>query len=125
MFVAHPRKAQGFLRLDDISGTADLANAVDEAFIIHRNNTDFQKRTGEFFGWKSDNEIYECDNIIEIAKDRDGGTQDVFVPLFYERETRRLKNSFEENKIYRWRKEKKEGTGFYEEINMETPFDVG
>ena len=125
MFVAHPRKAQGFLRLDDISGTADLANAVDEAFIIHRNNTDFQKRTAEFFGWKSDNEIYECDNIIEIAKDRDGGTQDVFVPLFYERETRRLKNSFEENKIYRWRKEKKEGTGFYEEINMETPFDVG
>ena len=125
MFVAHPRKAQGFLRLDDISGTADLANAVDTAFIIHRNNTDFQKRTAEFFGWKSDDEIYECDNIIEIAKDRDGGTQDVFVPLFYERETRRLKNSFEENKIYRWRKEKKEGTGFYEEINMETPFDVG
>lgn len=125
MFVAHPRKAQGFLRLDDISGTADLANAVDTAFIIHRNNTDFQKRTGEYFGWKIDAEIYQCDNIIEIAKDRDGGTQDEFVSLYYERETRRLKNSFEENKIYRWRKEKKEGTGFYEEINMETPFDVG
>ena len=125
MFVAHPRKAQGFLRLDDISGTADLANAVDTAFIIHRNNTDFQNKTGEYFGWKIDAEIYQCDNVIEIAKDRDGGTQDVFVSLYYERETRRLKNSYEENKIYKWRKEKQEGTGFYEEINTDTPFDVG
>ena len=79
----------------------------------------------KYFGWKIDAEIYQCDNVIEIAKDRDGGTQDVFVPLFYERETRRLKNSFEENKIYSWRKEKQEGTGFYEEINTDTPFDVG
>lgn len=114
MFVAHPRKAMGFLRLDDISGTADLANAVDEAFIVHRNNKDFQKRTAEYFGWKADDEIYECSNAIEIAKDRDGGTQDVFVPLFYERETRRLKNSFEENKIYKWKKENKSETGFYD-----------
>lgn len=117
MFVAHPRKTVGFLRLDDISGTADLANAVDEAFIIHRNNKDFQKRTAEFFGWKSDNEIYQCDNAIEIAKDRDGGIQDEFVPLFYERESRRLKNSFEENKIYGWRKEKTGENGFYEEVD--------
>ena len=102
LFVAHPRKAMGFLRLDDLSGTADLGNAVDNAFIIHRNNEDFRRLTKAMFGWKEDNEVYSGTNIIEIAKDRDGGTQDVFVPLWYETETKRLKNFPSENIIYGW-----------------------
>ncbi len=112
VFVAHPRKALGFLRLDDISGTADLANAVDNAFIVHRNNKDFQRMTKQMFGWKDDNEVYESTNVIEIAKDRDGGTQDVFVPLFYERESKRLKNSIAESIIYGWDKVSSDGGGF-------------
>ena len=102
LFVAHPRKAMGFLRLDDISGTADIGNAVDNAFIIHRNNNDFQRLSKQMFGWKDSNPIYEATNVIEIAKDRDGGNQDVFIPLWYEPETKRLKNSLDENKIYSW-----------------------
>lgn len=104
LFVAHPRKSLGFLRLDDISGTADLGNAVDNAFIIHRNNNDFRRLSGQMFGWKADNPIYNGTNVIEIAKDRDGGTQDCFIPLYYESETKRLKNSMAENKIYGWDK---------------------
>lgn len=103
MFVAHPRKATGFLRLDDISGTGDIGNAVDNAFIIHRNNMDFRRLSKDMFGWKESNPVYNGTNVIEIAKDRDGGTQDVFVPLWYERETKRLKNSPEESHIYGWR----------------------
>lgn len=102
IFVAHPKKAMGFLRLDDISGTADLGNAVDNAFIIHRVNNDFRRLTAQMFGWKADNGIYTCTNCIEIAKDRDGGTQDVFVPLYYEVESKRLKNDMAENVIYGW-----------------------
>lgn len=102
MFVAHPRKSMGFLRLDDISGTADIANAVENAFIVHRNNNDFKKRSKEMFGWKEEDPIYDGTNVIEIAKDRDGGTQDVFVPLYYEVETKRLKNYLSENIIYAW-----------------------
>lgn len=102
LFVAHPRKAMGFLRLDDLSGTADLGNAVDNAFIIHRNNEDFKRLTKQMFGWKEDNEVYSGTNVIEIAKDRDGGTQDVFVPLWYETETKRLKNFPSESIIYGW-----------------------
>ena len=102
LFVAHPRKAQGFLRLDDISGTADLGNAVDNAFIIHRNNSDFQRLSRQMFGWKEDKDIYKATNVIEIAKDRDGGAQDVFIPLWYEVETKRLRNYPTENKIYGW-----------------------
>lgn len=101
-FVAHPRKALGFLRLDDISGSADLANAVDDAFIVHRNNNDFKRLSGAMFGWKEDNDIYQGTNVIEIAKDRDGGTQDVFIPLYYEKESKRLRNDPTENKQYGW-----------------------
>ena len=104
LFVAHPRKAMGFLRLDDISGTADIGNAVDNAFIIHRNNNDFMRLSKQMFGWKEDNEIYKATNVIEIAKDRDGGNQDIFIPLWYEPETKRLKNQPTENKVYGWDK---------------------
>lgn len=102
MFVAHPRKAMGFLRLDDISGTGDLGNAVDNAFIVHRVNEDFRRLTKQMFGWKDDNPLYSATNVVEIAKDRDGGTQDYFVPLYYEIETKRLKNYQAENKLYGW-----------------------
>lgn len=101
-FIAHPRKAMGFLRFDDIAGTADLGNAVDSAFIVHRVNRDFKRFTGEMFGWKDDNEIYDATNVIEIVKDRHSGNQDVFIPLYYEVESKRLKNERGENVIYGW-----------------------
>lgn len=102
IFVAHPRKSQGFLRLDDVSGTADLANLTDNAFIVHRNNNDFQRLTKEMFKWKEDNPAYSGTNVIEITKDRDLGTQDVFIPLWYEKETKRLKNAPAEMIYYGW-----------------------
>lgn len=120
LFVAHPRKAMGFLRLDDISGTGDLANAVDNAFIVHRVNNDFRRLSKQMFGWKDDDRIYQASNVIEIAKDRDGGTQDFFVPLFYETESKRLKNEKAENKIYGWNKV---DDGFSNADQMEIPFD--
>lgn len=104
-FVAHPRKAMGFLRLDDISGTGDIGNGVDNAFIVHRVNNDFIRLTKQMFGWKEDNELYRATNVIEIAKDRDGGIQDYFIPLFYEKESKRLKNYMTENKLYGWNKQ--------------------
>ena len=107
-FIAHPRKSMGFLRFDDIAGTADLGNAVDSAFIVHRVNRDFKRYTGEMFGWKEDNEIYKATNVIEIVKDRHGGNQDVFIPLYYEVESKRLKNERSENVIYGWCSDKPE-----------------
>lgn len=120
LFVAHPRKAMGFLRLDDISGTADLGNAVDNALIVHRVNNDFKRLGKQMFGWKDDNPIFSATNVIEIAKDRDGGTQDYFVPLYYEQETKRLKNYPAENKIYGWNKS---DDGFLNVEQGEIPFD--
>lgn len=120
MFVAHPRKAMGFLRLDDISGTADIGNAVDNAFIVHRVNNDFKRLSMQMFGWKADDDLYTASNVIEIAKDRDGGLQDYFIPLYYETESKRLKNSFTENKIYGWGDN---ADGFAGTDQMQIPFE--
>lgn len=105
IFVAHPRKVNGFLRLQDVAGTNDLVNMVDNAFIIHRNNEDFRRLSAEMFKWKEDNPIYKGTNIIEIAKDRDTGYQDVFIPLWYEKESKRLKNTEAEMCIYGWQED--------------------
>lgn len=120
LFVAHPRKTTSFLRLEDISGSGDLANAVDNAFLIHRNNEDFKLRSREMFRWGDDHVAYSGTNVIEVAKDRESGTQDWFVPLWYEAETKRLKNDIAENVVYGWRSESEhEADGF-----MELPEDT-
>lgn len=101
IFVAHPRKTVGFLRLEDISGSGDLVNAVDNAFIIHRRNKDFEDRYKEF----SRTTLEACDNVVEICKDRENGTQDYFVPLWFDPKSKRLRNSPAEYITYGWRTE--------------------
>lgn len=102
VLVAHPRKSAGYLRIDDISGTGDLANVADNIFIIHRVDEDYKKGTQEFFRWKADNPLYSAGNVLEICKDRDFGTRDVYVPLYFEIETKRLKNTPAESIHYGW-----------------------
>lgn len=101
-FVAHPRKTTGFLRFEDISGTADLGNAVDDAFLVHRINDDFRRLFPQYFGEGRMAIFEDATNTIEIHKDRKNGTQDVFVNLWYEQESKRLKNDRAEYKIYKW-----------------------
>lgn len=105
IIVMHPRKVAGFLRKDDISGSADLSNAVDNVFIVHRNNMDFVKRSRETFGnMLEDIGAYNGDNVIEVCKNRSYGIQDLFVPLFFEKETKRMtefRNSIDDDVIYK------------------------
>jgi len=105
LFVAHPRKSSGYLRVDDISGSGDLGNAADNVFIIHRVDEDYKKSTQQFFQWKSSNPLYQADNVIEICKDRDLGNRDVYIPLWFEKETKRLKNDPAEYIHYGWEKD--------------------
>jgi hypothetical protein len=95
----------GFLRLDDIAGSGNISNYVDNAFIVHRKNNDFERLSKQTFGWKDDHELYQPNvtNVIEICKDRDNGNQDVFIPLYYEVETKRLKNYPSEMVTYGWK----------------------
>jgi replicative DNA helicase len=131
IFVAHPRKAQGFLRLDDIAGSGNISNLVDNAFITHRNNEDFKRLTKQMYHWKETNDAYSGDNVVEICKDRENGTQDKFIPLFYQSNTRRFLSSYNEEIRYSWQlkmleKGKNDKAGFIpiEEAGVIPPWEV-
>lgn len=100
--IAHPRKQTGFLRKDDISGNADLTNAVDNVFIAHRNNNDYKRAIGDFFPKEMFAELTRCDNYIEVCKNRDLGIIDYLVGFYYEIESKRLLNEMYENRTYGW-----------------------
>lgn len=100
--VAHPRKAVGFLRKDDISGTADLTNIVDNVLIVHRVNNDFQRMAKDFFGEREASQYYTFDNVIEVCKNRDLGIMDEMVGLYFEVQSKRLLNERSENIVYGW-----------------------
>ena len=117
--VAHPRKTINFLRLVDVSGSANISNLVDTAFIVHRVNHDFKKGYIDEFckpGTKEEDvPLFHGTNVIEIAKDREEGIQDEFIPLWYEIESRRMLNSQAEVIKYKW-------TSEWEEEEQANPF---
>ncbi len=101
-FICHPRKAMTFLRKNDISGTADLTNIADNVFILHRVGDDFKNSIKESKHLKEDNPIFQFTNVIEICKNREFGVQDVFVGMYYEKETKRLLDHENEKRHYGW-----------------------
>ena len=103
--MAHPRKQNDFLRKESISGTADLTNIADNVFLIHRVGQDFQKRAGEFLGEAKVQEYLGFSNVLEVAKNRQMGVVDLLVGMYYEMESRRLKNSIAEHIVYGWQEE--------------------
>ena len=117
IFVAHPRKASGFIRLNDISGSGNIGNIVDNAFLVHRNNHDFQTGFKDEFGKDPYRAGIDDDvtNVVEIAKDREYGTQDEFISLYFEESSKRLKNSRDEYVHYGW----EGGNGFSDVGDMD------
>ena len=105
ILVAHPRKTTGFLRKNDISGTSDLTNAVDNVFICHLVNNDFLRLGEEFFGKGSMKRFDGYGNVIEVCKNRMFGVVDLIVGMHYEMETRRFKNTEYEDIHYGWEAE--------------------
>lgn len=120
ILVAHPRKSQGFLRLEDVSGSNNIVNIIDNAFIIHRNNADFKEKSRNILKAVGSDWMLNDDsgvtNVVEIAKDREHGTCDLFVDLYYEAESKRLKNYKTETISYGWDDE-------FAEAQEEIPFD--
>lgn len=110
ILVAHPRKTMAFLRKNDISGTSDLTNAVDNVFIMHRVNNDFFRAGAEFFGEATINMYRGFGNVLEVAKNRMYGIVDLMVGMQYEIESRRFKNTMEENVQYGWELEPQQST---------------
>lgn len=104
LLVVHPRKEIGnaFLRRESISGTADLANLVDNILIAHRVGKDFEVRAKPFFGVNRCEELLQFQEVLEIAKNRSLGKQDITLGLYFEPESRRFKNEIAEHVVYDW-----------------------
>jgi hypothetical protein len=119
ILVAHPRKTMSFLRKNDISGSGDLMNAVDNIFICHRVNNDFFRAGAEFFGQGEIQRFQGFGNVIEVAKNRMYGIVDLMVGMQYEIESRRFKNDVNENVQYGWEIEPTQSTIDFEQIKRQ------
>ena len=122
MLVCHPRKQMTFLRKDSISGTADITNISDKVFIVHRIGRDFEQKASEFLGNAKATELMAYDGVVEVAKDRQFGVVDHFAGMYYEPESRRLKNSIAEHIVYGW-EEQPVQTDLNYMSNMATEFE--
>lgn len=99
IIVCHPRKPLGLLNMYDISGSSDIVNAIDNIFFVYRINQSFTNAYKQYFGFdwnKGGTNVWHCD------KSRFGSVSDEYYPLWYEIETKRLKNDIAENVIYGW-----------------------
>ncbi len=127
IIVAHPRKTIGFLRKDDIAGTADLTNAADNVFIVHRVNSDFKRLTKQTLFWKENDERYNFSNILEVCKNRDLGVMDLMVGLYYEKESKRMSCHQDNYETLPWQSTPPGSTKIeiqYEEEDNSLPFDL-
>lgn len=92
--VCHPNKQMGFLRMNHISGTGNIADLAQNVFIMHRVNEDFWNGLKQFNTkmCKSLEEGFPDDtNVIEICKCRDKGTvANTFVHLKFVAECNQL-----------------------------------
>lgn len=104
--IIHPKKSYGgYLRKEDVSGVKTLTDLADNVFFVHRWNQDTQKAAKEFMPKSvyDDIEISRATNIVEVIKMREYGEAEGHIyKLFYEPESRRLKNNIAENVIYGW-----------------------
>ncbi len=110
VLVAHPRKQNYFLRREGISGSADLTNIADNVILVHRVGKDFETRATEFFGENQAKEYMQYSTVIEVSKNRQLGITDFLAGLYYEHESKRLKNSIAENVLYGWYETAEQGT---------------
>lgn len=103
--VVHPKKSETYLRKNDVSGAKTLTDLADCVFFVHRWNQDTQKAAKEFM---TDSVFYDlCNsgttNVVEVIKQREFGEAEGHIyKLYFEPESRRLKNSIAEHIHYGW-----------------------
>lgn len=122
--VIHPKKSEGYLRKNDVSGAKTLTDLADNVFFVHRWNQDTQNAAKEFMSTITFNELGNSGttNIVEVIKHREFGEAEGHIyKLYYEPESRRLKNSIAEHVLYGWEDEPQQSTMDFETAN-DMPF---
>ena len=109
--VVHPKKSEGYLRKNDVSGAKTLTDLADNVFFVHRWNQDTKNAAKEFMSSITFNDLNNSGttNVVEVIKQREFGEAEGHIyKLFYENESRRLKNSIAETIHYGWEEEPKQ-----------------
>lgn len=86
--VAHPRKAQGHLEADDVSGSGDITNRADNVFSLDRLS-------------EKDAQTQGYDAALKVLKNRSFG-ETPHIGLCYDPSTRRYVKPGEQDKHYAW-----------------------
>jgi len=133
--VAHPRKVMGsIITKMDVSGSGDLTNRADNVLAVHRVTPALKEeveKAKKHIPKPERERILSATNLIEIFKDRDGGAQDVLIPLLYCEGSKRLVDKEHpelENKKYGWEKQAEEAEHgdawepYYDEEGNVLPF---
>jgi hypothetical protein len=68
--------------------------------------------------------LLEFDTVMEVAKNRSQGVVDLLIGLYFEKETRRMKNEQAENIIYGWRETPTEAPIFDDDLPEDLPDDA-
>lgn len=105
ILVAHPRKVVTFLRKEDILGSSALQNGVDNIAIIHRTGRDFDKRAREIFSGKEVTEWMKYGNVLEVCKNREFGSLERMIGLYYDLNSKRFTDGKEPVIRYGWGEE--------------------
>lgn len=106
--VIHPKKSELYLRKNDVSGAKTLTDLADGVFFVHRWNQDTQRAAKEFMNDSLFSDLCNSGttNIVEVIKQREFGEAEGHIyKLFFEPESRRLKNSIAEHIVYGWQDE--------------------
>lgn len=118
--VVHPKKCETYLRKNDVSGAKTLTDLADCVFFVHRWNQDTQKAAKEFM---TDSVYYDlCNsgttNVVEVIKHREFGEAEGHIyKLYFEPESRRLKNSIAEHIHYGWEEQPEQADISYDSMS--------
>ena len=106
--VVHPKKSEMYLRKNDVSGAKTLTDLADGVFFVHRWNQDTQRAAKDFMSEQVYYDLCESGttNVVEVIKQREFGEAEGHIyKLYFEPESRRLKNSIAEHIHYGWEEE--------------------
>ena len=122
--VAHPRKTNGRLTKMDVSGSGDITNLADNVFSVHR-MTEEDKTDKDMM------KFLDCDNLVDIFKNRFSGRQEITIGLKFDQTCKRFYQPSEPwalNKKYGWEKHAEEAEHgdawepYFDEDGNELPF---
>jgi hypothetical protein len=97
-----------YLRKNDVSGAKTLTDLADGVFFVHRWNQDTQRAAKDFMSEQVYYDLCESGttNVVEVIKQREFGEAEGHIyKLYFEPESRRLKNSIAEHIHYGWEEE--------------------